>query len=56
VDQDSLNPDLDTDPDPAFQMNPYLDTDPVPNTVRNQSFDDQKLKKKKTVKNFKYIY
>jgi hypothetical protein len=25
---DSLNPDPDTDPDPAFQVNPDLDTDP----------------------------
>jgi hypothetical protein len=28
VDQDPLNPDPDTDPDPAFQVNPDPDTDP----------------------------
>ncbi len=37
LDPDSLNPDPDRDPDPAFQVNP----DPI----RIQGFDDQKLKK-----------
>jgi hypothetical protein len=31
VDPDSLCPDPDTDPDPAFKVNPDLDTDSVPN-------------------------
>jgi hypothetical protein len=39
---DSLNP------YPAFQVNPDLATDPI----RVQSFDDQKLKEKSTVKIF----
>jgi hypothetical protein len=39
-----LNPNPDTDPDPAFQVNPDLDTDPDP--IRIQSFADQKLKEK----------
>jgi hypothetical protein len=42
VDPDSLNPDPDTDPDPAFQVNP--DTNPFPNP--DPGFYDQKLKKK----------
>jgi hypothetical protein len=43
VDKDSLNP----NPDPEIQVN----LDPTP--IRNQGFDDQKLKKKKTqIKNF----
>jgi hypothetical protein len=40
VDPDSLNPDLDTDSDPAFQVNPN------PDPIRIQEFDDQKFKKK----------
>ena len=39
-DSDTLNPDRDTDPDPAFKVNP--DTDLVP----DPGFDDQKMKKK----------
>ncbi len=39
MDPDSLNPDLDPDPDPAFQVNTDPDTDPV--------FDVQKLEKNK---------
>jgi hypothetical protein len=42
VDPDALNPDPDSDPDSAFQVSP--DPDPV----RIQSFDDQKLREKKT--------
>jgi hypothetical protein len=43
VDPDSLNPDPDGDPDPAFQVNPDL--------IRIQGFDDQKLKKKNSAEN-----
>jgi hypothetical protein len=39
-----MNPDPETDPDPAFQVNP----DPI----QTQGFDDQKLKKKIQLKNF----
>jgi hypothetical protein len=45
VDPDSLIPDSNTDPDPAFQVNPD------PDQVRIQGFDDQKLKKIKTAEN-----
>jgi hypothetical protein len=48
VDLDSLNPDPDMDPDPAFQVNP----DPI----WIQGFDDQNLKKKKYSLNFFYIF
>ncbi len=50
VDPDSLNPDTDMDPDPAFQVNP--DPDPI----RIQGFDDQKLKKENTAETFFYIF
>jgi hypothetical protein len=43
VDPDSLNPDPDTDPGPAFQVNP--------DQIRIQGFDDQKLKKFTAEKN-----
>jgi hypothetical protein len=42
--RNSLNPDPDMDPDPAFQV--YQDMDPDPNPIRIQSFDNQ-LKSKK---------
>jgi hypothetical protein len=35
VDPDSLNPDLDTDPDPAFQMNLNPDKDQISDLVLN---------------------
>jgi hypothetical protein len=44
LDPDSLNPDPDRNPDPAFQVNP----DPI----RIQDFDDQKQKRKKQLKLF----
>jgi hypothetical protein len=44
VDPALLNPDPDTDPDPAFQVNP----DPI----QIQGVDDQKLKEKNTAENF----
>jgi hypothetical protein len=47
VDLDSLNPDTDTDPDPAFQVNP---------DNPEQGFYDQKLKKKNTAENFFYLF
>jgi hypothetical protein len=42
VDPDSVNPDPDTAPDPAFQVTPD------PDLILIQGFDDQKLKKKIT--------
>jgi hypothetical protein len=38
VDPDSLNPDLDTYPDPAFQVNPDTDTEPVSDPVLDPGF------------------
>jgi hypothetical protein len=43
-----LNPDLDADSDPEFQVNP--DTDPDP--IQIKGFADQKLKKKNFTENF----
>jgi hypothetical protein len=45
-----VDPDPDTDLDPAFQVNPDPDTDP--DTIRIHGFDDQKLKKKIQLKFF----
>ncbi len=50
VDPNSLNPDPNTDPDPAFQENP----DPDPIGIK--AFDDQKLKKKIQLKIFLYLF
>ncbi len=47
VEQNSLIPDPNTDPDPVFQMNPDTDLD----SIWIQGFDDQKLKKNSTSKN-----
>ncbi len=46
-----MNPDTDTDPDPAYQMNP----DP-PDAIRIQGFDDQKQEKKNTAKIFLNLF
>jgi hypothetical protein len=36
---DSLNPDPDKDPDPAFQVNPDPDREPVPDQDTDPGFD-----------------
>ncbi len=44
---------FDPDPDPAFR----LETNPDPDPIRVQGFNDQKLKKKKTVeKNIIFVF
>jgi hypothetical protein len=45
-----LNPDPDTDPDPAFQVNPDPEMDPDP------GFGDQKMKKKILLKTSFFTY
>jgi hypothetical protein len=56
MDLDSLNPDPDTDPDPAFQVNldpyPAFQVNPDQDPIWIQGFDDQKLKKKKYTRIF----
>jgi hypothetical protein len=46
VHPDSLNPDTDTDPDPAFQVNLDPDMQPDPDPTQIQDFDNKKMKKK----------